>query len=369
MTITTEAVIAALRHVDDPDLRKDLVSLGMIEDVKAEGRKVSFTVRLTTPACPLKEKIKSDCIQAIHKYIGKDVEAEVTMTHSVTSRRDSNVNLLPSVKNIICVASGKGGVGKSTVSVNLAIALAKQGAKVGLLDADIYGPSVPTMLGLRGKRPPVRTIKEKHYIEPLEAYGIRALSMGMLVDEKQAVVWRGPMVTSALRQFVTDCIWGRLDYLILDTPPGTGDIHITTIQTMQVTGAVIVTTPQEVALADARKALAMFRLESLNVPVLGIVENMAYFSPAELPGNKYFIFGKDGGRRLAEDYELPLLGQVPIVQSIREGGDEGEPIALRDPETDPTAKAFQELAINLAQQVAIRNAKEGARVMADVEEI
>jgi ATP-binding protein involved in chromosome partitioning len=368
MTISKDDVLNALRHVDDPDLKKDLVTLNMIEDVVVEGSKVSFTVRLTTPACPLKEKIKNDCINAIHQYVSGDAAVDVTMTASVTSHRNPNLNVLPSVKNIICVASGKGGVGKSTVAVNLAIALSKQGAKVGIIDADIYGPSIPTMLGIRGQRPTVRLIKEKHYIEPIEVNGIKVLSMGMLVDDRQAIVWRGPMVTSALRQFVTDCIWGRLDYLILDMPPGTGDVHLTMIQTVNVTGAVIVTTPQEVALADARKGLAMFRLDTVNVPVLGIVENMSYFTPAELPENKYYIFGKGGGRQMADEYELPLLGQLPLVQSVREGGDEGQPVAMRDAELDIMAKAFEELATNVAQQIAIKNAKAGATVVAEVEE-
>lgn len=368
MAISKDDVLNALRHVDDPDLKKDLVTLNMIEDVVVEGEKVSFTVRLTTPACPLKEKIKNDCVKAIHEYVSTNVILDINMTASVTSHRNPNINVLPSVKNIICVASGKGGVGKSTVAVNLAISLAKQGAKVGIIDADIYGPSVPTMLGIRGQRPTVRLIKDKHYIEPIEVYGIKVLSMGMLVDDKQAIVWRGPMVTSALRQFVTDCIWGRLDYMILDMPPGTGDVHLTMIQTVNVTGAVIVTTPQEVALADARKGLAMFRLDTINVPVLGIVENMAYFTPAELPNNKYYIFGKDGGKQLAADYELPMLGELPLVQNVREGGDDGTPIALRDETIDISSKAFYELATNVAQQIAIKNAKAGVTVAAEVEE-
>lgn len=356
MAFTNEDVLNALRNVLDPDIKKDLVTLNMIDNIAIEGNTISFRLTLTTPACPLKEKIKNDCIAAIHEHLQKDLEVEIDITASVTSNRNSNLNVLPSVKNIICVTSGKGGVGKSTVAVNLAIALSKQGAKVGLIDADIYGPSVPLMLGIRGKRPSVRLIKDKHYIEPFEVDGIKVLSIGLLTDERAAVVWRGPMVTSALRQFVTDCIWGKLDYLIIDTPPGTGDVHITMIQTVNVTGAVIVTTPQEVALADARKALSMFKLDTLNVPVLGIVENMAYFTPAELPENKYYLFGKDGGKKFAEEYELPLLGQIPLVQSIREGGDDGKPVALRDAALDASSKAFEELAANVARQVAIRNA-------------
>ncbi len=356
MNISESQVLDALRHVDDPDLKKDLVTLGMISEIKVQNSKVFFKVTLTTPACPLKEKIRKDCVAAIHEYISPDLEVDITMDAQVTSHRNTNINVLPSVKNIICVASGKGGVGKSTVSVNLAMALVKQGAKVGLIDADIYGPSIPTMLGVRGKRPEVRLIKDKNYIVPLEVNGLKVLSIGLLVDDKQAIVWRGAMVSSALKQFVTDCLWGKLDYLIIDTPPGTGDVHLTMIQTVQVTAAVIVTTPQEVALADARKALSMFRLDSINVPILGIVENMAYFTPSELPENKYYIFGKEGGKKLAEEYEMPLLAQVPIVQSVREGGDNGIPIMLTDQTDNPAYIAFEQLGINVAQQIAIRNA-------------
>jgi ATP-binding protein involved in chromosome partitioning len=331
----------------------------MISNIEVSGNKVSFKVTLTTPACPLKEKIKKDCVEAIHQYLSKDVDVQVDMDANVTSLRDIAVNILPSVKNIICVASGKGGVGKSTVAVNLALSLAKQGAAVGLIDADIYGPSIPVMLGIRGKRPEVRLIKEKHFIQPVEAEGIKVLSIGLLVDERQAIVWRGPMVTSALRQFVTDCLWGKLDYLIVDMPPGTGDVHITVAQTLSVTGAVIVTTPQEVALADARKAMAMFRADNINIPIIGIVENMAYFTPEELPENKYYIFGKDGGKKMAEEYEVPFLGQIPLVQSIREGGDNGKPASVYGRDNAIVAEAFDQVATNVARQVAIKNANLG----------
>jgi ATP-binding protein involved in chromosome partitioning len=355
MPFTADDVINALRHVQDPDLHKDLVTLNMISNVEVSEGKVSFKVTLTTPACPLKEKIKADCIQAIHNHVDSHVEVEVEMDATVTSMRNTNLNILPSVKNVICVASGKGGVGKSTVAVNLAVSLAKQGAKVGLIDADIYGPSIPTMLGVKGKKPEVRLIKDKHYMVPLEVEGIKVLSIGLLVSETQPIVWRGPMVTSALKQFVTDCIWGKLDYMIVDMPPGTGDVQLTMVQAVNVTGAIIVTTPQEVALADARKALGMFRLDNINVPILGVVENMAYFTPQELPDNKYYIFGRDGGKRLAAEYELPFLGEIPLVQSIREGGDEGKP-ASQYTQNPIVKNAFDEVAINVAQQIAIRNA-------------
>ncbi len=361
--MTQEQVLAALRNVQDPDLKKDLVTLGMISDIAISETKIAFKVTLTTPACPLKELIKKDCVNAIKSAFGENVLVDITMDANVTSHRNSAINVLPSVKNIICVASGKGGVGKSTVSVNLALALAKQGAQVGIIDADIHGPSIPTMLGIRGKRPEVRMIKEKHYIVPLEVEGIKVLSIGLLVDDRQAIVWRGAMVSSALKQFVTDCIWGKLDYLIIDTPPGTGDVHLTMIQTVNVTSAVIVTTPQEVAIADARKALSMFRLDTINVPVLGLVENMAYFTPAELPNNKYYLFGEGGGKKLAEEYELPLLAEVPLVQSVREGGDSGKPIMMTDDRQNPAYKAFEDLATNVAQQIAIVNAKKAEKAL------
>lgn len=361
--MTQEQVLAALRNVQDPDLKKDLVTLGMISEIAISDNKIAFKVTLTTPACPLKELIKKDCVNAIKSAFGENITVDITMDANVTSHRNSAINVLPSVKNIICVASGKGGVGKSTVSVNLALALAKQGAQVGIIDADIHGPSIPTMLGIRGKRPEVRMIKEKHYIVPLEVEGIKVLSIGLLVDDRQAIVWRGAMVSSALKQFVTDCIWGKLDYLIIDTPPGTGDVHLTMIQTVNVTSAVIVTTPQEVAIADARKALSMFRLDTINVPILGIVENMAYFTPAELPNNKYYLFGEGGGKKLAEEYELPLLAEVPLVQSVREGGDSGKPIMMTDDTQNPAYKAFEDLAINVAQQIAIVNAKKAEKAL------
>ena len=356
MPFTTDDIINALRHVDDPDIKKDLVTLNMISKVEVYGNKVSFKVTLTTPACPLKEKIKKDCVDAVHQYVDANLEVSIEMDANVTSLRKENVNVLPSVKNIICVASGKGGVGKSTVAVNLALSLARQGAKVGLIDADIHGPSIPMMLGVKGKKPEVRLIKDKHYMVPLEAEGIKILSIGLLVDERQAIVWRGPMVTSALRQFVTDCTWGRLDYMVVDMPPGTGDVHITVAQTLNVTGAVIVTTPQEVAVADARKALSMFRLDNINVPILGVIENMAYFTPEELPNNKYYIFGNGGGQKLADEYEVPFLGQIPLVQSIREGGDSGKPVSIYGRDNEVVTNAFDELATNVARQVAIKNA-------------
>ncbi len=352
--ITKEAVIEALSQVQEPDLGKDLVTLNMISDIAIDGKNVSFTVILTTPACPLKEMIEKACVNAIRLLVDKEAVVKVTMTSNVNSNRKDNKSVLPGVKNIIVVASGKGGVGKSTVSVNLAIGLAQEGAKVGLLDADIYGPSIPMMLGMRGERPKMIDIDGQGLIVPIERYGIKAMSIGLLIDEKQAVIWRGPQASGALKQFITDVYWQELDYLIIDLPPGTGDVHLTLVQTVPVTGAVIVSTPQAVAAADAKKAIMMFKQAQINVPILGIVENMAYFTPQELPDNKYYIFGQGGAREMAEQFELPFLGEIPIVQGIREGGDKGVPAVVSD---EPVAKeAFMTLAKKVAQNIAMRNA-------------
>jgi ATP-binding protein involved in chromosome partitioning len=315
---------------------------------------VKFTVVLTTPACPLKDLIRNACVNAIHHLVSKDVEVQVNMTANVNSNRKDGRSILPNVKNIIVVASGKGGVGKSTVAANLALALSEGGATVGLMDADIYGPSVPIMFGVRGVRPMMETVEGKGMIVPLEKHGIKLMSIGSLIDEKQAVVWRGPMVSSALKQFLTDVHWGELDYLVIDTPPGTGDIHLTLVQTVPVTGVVMVTTPQDVALADAKKGIAMFGGSQINVPILGLVENMSYFTPAELPNNKYYIFGQEGGKRLAEQLEIPFLGQIPLVQGIREGGDDGVPAMIGG--DNATKLAFMGLASMVARNIAMRNA-------------
>jgi len=352
--ITKEAVLEALGNVQEPDLGKDLVTLNMVQDIEIDGKNVSFTVILTTPACPLKEMIEKACINAIRLLVDKEALVTVRMNARVNSNRKDNKSMLPGVKNIIVVASGKGGVGKSTVSVNLALGLAAEGASVGLMDADIYGPSVPIMLGIRDERPKMRDNGGKGMIVPIERFGIKAMSIGLLIDEKQAVIWRGPMASSAIRQFVSDVDWGELDYLIIDLPPGTGDVHLTLVQTIPVTGAVIVTTPQPVAAADARKAIMMLKQQQINVPILGVVENMAYFTPAELPENKYYIFGKGGGRLIADQFELPFLGEIPIVQSIREGGDRGIPAVVND---EPVSQAaFATLAQTVARNIAIRNA-------------
>jgi ATP-binding protein involved in chromosome partitioning len=346
MSVTKEAVLEALSHVDDPDLKKDLVTLNMIKNIEIEPGIVKFDVELTTPACPMKDMIQNACVNAVKHFVSKELEVTPNMTSRVTTSREEK-EVLPGVKNIIAVASGKGGVGKSTVAVNLARSLANTGASVGVLDADIYGPSMPTMFGLQGQKP--KQVDGK--MEPLVKDGIKVISIGFLVDEEQAIVWRGPMASSAIKQFTTDVNWGELDYLILDLPPGTGDIHLTIAKQVPVSGAVIVTTPQTVALADCKKAVNMFLNPNIKVPVFGIVENMSYFSPEDNPDKKYYLFGKDGGKALADQFKLPLLGQIPLVESIRVSGDNGEAIA----KSDVVRKAYDLLAGELARQVAIKN--------------
>lgn len=362
--MTKEAILQALSNVQEPDLGKDLVTLNMVKDVSIDGNNVAFTVVLTTPACPMKDMIKNACINAIHLLVKKEAVVTVNFTSNTSSNRQDPKTILGSVKNIIAVVSGKGGVGKSTIAANLALALAESGAKVGLMDADIYGPSQHIMFGIRGERPMMKETEGKGLIVPIEKFGIKIMSIGLLIDEKQAVVWRGPMVSSAIRQFVSDVDWGELDYLIIDMPPGTGDIHLTIVQTVPVTGVIVVTTPQLVALADAKKGIAMFGQAQLKVPVIGIVENMSYFTPEELPENKYYIFGKNGGKNLAEEFDIPFLGQIPLVQSIREGGDSGIPIMVSDDHI--SRKAFEEFAGNATRGIAMRNANMAATEIQEI---
>lgn len=354
MIIDQEQVLAALRHVEDPDLKKDLVTLNMIKALEIQGNTVKFTLELTTPACPMKDMLTNACTNAIRHFVSPQAEISINVTSRVTKPMDTTS--LKDIRNIILVSSGKGGVGKSTVSSNLAVSLAADGAKVGLIDADIYGPSVPTMFGLVGAKPAAKeTAEGKTLILPVEKYGIKILSLGFFADPDQPVPWRGPMASNAVKQLFNDADWGELDYLIVDLPPGTGDIHITITQSFPVAGAVVVTTPQQVALADTRKGLGMFRMPGISIPVLGVIENMAYFTPEELPGNKYHLFGKDGGKELARSFNVPFLGEIPIVQSISEAGDEGSPVALKKEST--LARAFSEIAGRIAQQVAINNAQ------------
>jgi len=348
--ITVDAVRDALSNVMEPDLGQDLITLNMVHDIQVEGKKVSFTVQLTTPACPLKAEIERACINAVHHLVSQEADVYINMTASVQKQRidgQGDTSMVSEVSNIIAVASGKGGVGKSTISANLAMALAKAGAKVGLVDTDIYGPSIPLMFDIN-ERPDI-SVRRK--LIPLEKYGIKLLSMGFMVDSDQAVIWRGPMVSSAVRQFLSDAEWGELDYLILDLPPGTGDIQLTIVQHVPLTGAIIVSTPQEVALEDARKGVAMFN--KVNVPILGIVENMAYFTDDQ--GKRHAIFGEGGARKLAAELEVPFLGEVPLEQVVREGGDEGHPVVERNP-TTVAAKALVSIAEKAAQSISIRNA-------------
>jgi ATP-binding protein involved in chromosome partitioning len=350
--ISQEQVLSALRNVEDPDLKKDLVTLNMIEDIHIDGNKLSFTVVLTTPACPMKAMLENACRNAIGHFISKDIVVDIKMSSRVTSKPRST---LSNIKNIIAVASGKGGVGKSTVAVNLALGLALKGAKVGLIDADIYGPSIPIMFGVEDERPgALETPEGKTRIIPISKHGIKLLSIGFFMDPSKPIPWRGPMASNAIKQLFDDADWGELDYLVVDLPPGTGDIHITVTQTYPITGAVIVTTPQNVAVSDTRKGIGMFLMDAINVPLLGVVENMSYFTPAELPENKYYIFGSGGGKKLAGQFNAPFLGEIPLVKSISESGDQGKPVILQD--NDVMGLAFMDIAEKVAQQVAIQNA-------------
>jgi ATP-binding protein involved in chromosome partitioning len=355
MSFYPQLIIDALKHVTHPGKGVDIVSMGMVEDdIRIDNKRISFSLLFERPNDPMVTPIKKACVQAIKTYVGEDAEIEGNIYVKIKQRvAPPQKEALPTVKNIIAVASGKGGVGKSTVTSNLAVALASAGYSVGLLDADIYGPSVPKMFETEDARPVLDKVDGKDRLVPVEKYGVKLLSIGYFVNPEDALVWRGAMATNALKQLINDGLWGDLDYLLIDLPPGTSDIHLTLVQTVAVTGVVIVTTPQEVALADAIKGIAMFRSPNINVPVLGLVENMAWFTPAELPENKYFIFGREGGKKLAEKLEIPLLGQIPIVQSIREGGDSGKPVALS---TDSaTGMAFAELAEKVVHSVEVRN--------------
>ncbi|MCD6566006.1 MAG: Mrp/NBP35 family ATP-binding protein [Bacteroidales bacterium] len=355
MSYREENIFTALKHVIHPEKGKDIVSLKMVEDLEVKGKKISFTLHFDNPNDPFVSAIRKACVSAIQKYVDKkaEIKENISIKSDEVMKKDEK-KVLPSVKNIIAIASGKGGVGKSTVATNLAIALSKSGAAVGLIDADIYGPSIPKMFNVEGQRPMVNKIDGVDIIEPIKNYGIKMLSIGFFINPDDALVWRGPMATNALKQLLLQSNWGELDYLLVDLPPGTSDVHLTLVQEVSVTGAIIVSTPQEVALADAIKGIAMFVGDKINVPVLGLVENMSWFTPEELPDNKYYIFGKDGCKKLAEKKNIPLLGQIPIVQSICEGGDAGKPSVLN--EDSIVGKAFLEMADQVADQVAKRNA-------------
>jgi len=347
-----EKILNALRSVRDPQTGRDIVSVGMVQDLDIQGNSINFKLAVPSLQMQGKAELNFACIGAIVAvYPQAEVNAHFVARAAGGPQSSSAV---PHIRNIIAVASGKGGVGKSTVAVNLALGLRQLGAKVGLMDADVYGPSLPTMLGLVGKRPKVQDVTGAMKMVPLEAYGMPCISIGNIIEPEQAVVLRGPRLAAIIKQFFNDVLWPELDFLVVDLPPGTGDVQLTLVQTAPITGVVLVTTPQEVALADAVKAMNMFLLPQINVPILGVVENMAWFTPAELPQNKYFIFGEGGGKRLAKESNSVLLGQVPLVQSIREGGDEGRPAVLQ-PEGGPVASAFLGVAQNTLRQVAVRN--------------
>lgn len=348
--LDASAVLEVLRPVQDPELRRSLVELNMIRNIKIEGDKVSFTLVLTTPACPLREFIVEDCQKAVKQLPGVrevavDVKAETPQQKELPDKKG-----ISGVKNILAISSGKGGVGKSTVAVNVAVALAQAGAKVGLIDADIYGPNAPTMLGLADAQVKVRPSQQGEVLEPAFNYGVKLVSMGFLIDKDQPVIWRGPMLNGIIRQFLYQVDWGELDYLIVDMPPGTGDAQLTLTQAVPMAGAIIVTTPQNVALLDSRKGLKMF--QQMGVPVLGIVENMSYFIPPDMPERQYDIFGSGGGEKTSQELGVPLLGCVPLEIHLREGGDVGLPVVVSQPDS-ASARALKAIASQIAAKVSV----------------
>ena len=342
-----QQIIDALQHVRYPGTGKNLIESGMLEDdIRISGLEVSFSLIFEKDNDPFRKSVVKAAETAVHTYVDENAAVHIHtkfIKQNMVPKADSVENLRAA--QVIAIHSGKGGVGKSTISANLAITLAKMGYKVGLLDADIHGPSIPKMFHTEGCRPVSTPVNGRNLIEPIEQYGVKMLSIGFFVDPQQAVVWRGGMASNAIKQLIQDANWGELDYFLIDLPPGTSDIHLTLVQHLHLTGAIVVTTPQPVALVDARKGVDMFLNEKINVPVLGLVENMAWFTPAELPNNRYYIFGKDGGKQLAEELNIPLLGQIPLVQSIREGGDEGTPIALQD--GHPASQMFESICQHL----------------------
>jgi ATP-binding protein involved in chromosome partitioning len=349
MAVIPKTITDLLQRVIYPGSTQNVVELEMVQEVRIAGSRITFTLVFQSDNDPNIQAVSQACAHEIEKALG--TEYDLTITPKGSNRMKTPV--LPGVKNIIAIASGKGGVGKSTIAVNLAVAMAKKGAKVGLIDADIFGPSIPKMFGEEDAHPLIENIEGRDMIIPIEKYGVKILSIGFFSSQDTALIWRGPVASNALKQMIVQGLWGDLDYMLIDLPPGTSDIHLTIVQTLPVTGSVIVTTPQDVALADVIKGVSMFQSKSIDVPVLGIVENMSWFTPAELPENKYYLFGKDGGKNLAQDLDIPLLGQIPIVMSIREGGDTGIPEALKD--QSPIGLAFAELAANVIQQLDFRN--------------
>jgi ATP-binding protein involved in chromosome partitioning len=352
MNIDKQKIIEALRTVKDPTTGQDIISVRLVEDLQVSGKDITFSIAVPSLKSPVKNQLTFACIGAVNA-VYPEAEVHVHAKAAARQTQQGPKSPVPHIKNIIAVASGKGGVGKSTVAVNLALSLKNMGAKVGLMDIDLYGPSIPTMMGMQGERPRIKDIHGKPKMLPIEKFGVPTISIGYMIEPQQAVVLRGPRLGGIVKQFFHECLWPALDYLVIDLPPGTGDIHLTLVQTVPVTGIVMVTTPQEVAYVDALKGMNMYRLENINVPILGIVENMAWFTPKELPNNKYYIFGEGAGKRLAKEANTMLLGQIPIVQGIREGGDKGIPVAQGE---EPIAKAaFEKVAQNVLRQVAVRN--------------
>lgn len=353
MNLNKTTVAETLKKVKSPAGNVNITESGELKNIQVFGNEIDIDLEIKSPALNVRKKVEADVNTALMEDFGSEVKARINFTVAPVKQGPKGPPSLDQVKNIIAVASGKGGVGKSTVTANLAVGLAKQGYKVGLVDADIYGPSMPVMFDIVHEKPKVEVIEGKQYMLPVESHGVKVMSIGFFAVPDQAIVWRGPMATKALKQMFGDVHWGELDYLLLDLPPGTGDVHLTIVQAVPVTGAVVVSTPQEVALADARKGVAMFKLDSINIPVVGLVENMAWFTPTELPDNKYYIFGKDGVKGLAEQLKIPLVGQIPLVQSVREAGDVGRPALLQD--DTPVAEIFKNLAQEVVEQVDLRN--------------
>jgi len=354
--LNKQDILKALESITVPGEGMNMVESKAVKNIITFGDEVIVDITITNPSLQAKKRVEVDILKTIHEQVYEKAKITVNVKVDAPAKPKANVikgNPIPGIQNIIAVASGKGGVGKSTVTANLAVALAKMGFKVGVLDADIYGPSIPIMFDVENERPLAVNIDGKSKMKPVENYGVKVLSIGFFTKPDQAVVWRGPMAAKALNQMIFDAHWGELDFMLIDLPPGTGDIHLSIMQSLPITGAVVVSTPQNVALADAKKSVAMFQQDSINVPVLGIIENMAYFTPAELPDNKYFIFGKEGAKNLAENLKIPFLGELPLVQSIREAGDAGRPAALQT--ATPLEQAFETLTQNVVVEVVRRN--------------
>lgn len=357
MKLDKKDVLKALENITVPGEGQNMVESGAVKNIQIFGDEVEIDITINNPSLQARKKTEVEILKIIHKEVYEKAKIKINLQVEAAAEKPKTNEIkgkpLPGIQNIIAVASGKGGVGKSTVTANLAVTLAKMGFKVGVLDADIYGPSMPIMFDVAMEKPLAVTIDGKSKMKPVESYGVKMLSIGFFTQPNQAVIWRGPMASKALNQMIFDAHWGEIDFMLLDLPPGTGDIHLSIMQAMPVTGAVVVSTPQEVALADARKGVAMFQQDSINVPVLGIVENMAYFTPEELPNNKYYIFGKEGAKHLSEDLKVPFLGEIPLVQSIREAGDIGRPAAMQT--ATPIEAAFEEITKNVVQEVVKRN--------------